>query len=90
MATLEYEKQKYNFLMPALHNGWRGWPGGAHDNDLLNIVDISVAPTQGEVLSAVEPFVPLNRYDVIKLRMSTSIPTSVNFPTLFTTTTVTT
>ena len=54
-------------ILAALHNAYEGpgalrTDGPSHDNDFVNIGDIQIAPTHGELTSALQPFLPANLY----------------------------
>ncbi|KAJ8489534.1 hypothetical protein ONZ51_g2873 [Trametes cubensis] len=54
-------------ILAALHNAYEGpgalrTDGPRHDNDFVNIGDIQIAPTHGELTSALQPFLPANLY----------------------------
>lgn len=54
-------------ILAALHNSYEGpgsiRPGGPrHDNDFVDIADIQIAPTDGELKSTQQPFLPANMY----------------------------
>ncbi|KAH9895168.1 P-loop containing nucleoside triphosphate hydrolase protein [Cubamyces lactineus] len=54
-------------VVAALHNAYQGpgtlrAEGPRHDNDFVNIGDIQIAPTHGELTSPLQPFLPANLY----------------------------
>lgn len=54
-------------ILAALHNAYQGpgtlrTEGPRHDNDFVNIADIQIAPTHGELTSPLQPFLPANMY----------------------------
>ena len=54
-------------VLAALHNAYEGPgplrpDGPRHDNDFVDIADIQIAPTHGELTSPLQPFLPANLF----------------------------